>query len=75
MAKPVVFKLGQYLLLALSLLLIGAAGGMFAVAIHWRIHGALLVAIPVEIVGIAAFCVLSLWKTLEARAPGKPLYF
>jgi hypothetical protein len=75
MAKPVTLKIGQYLLLMVSLLAIGAAAGMMTVAVYWRIHAILLLSIPVEIVGIAAFAALSLWKTMEAREPGKPLYF
>ncbi len=74
MAKPVTLKVGQYLLLMVSLLAIGAAGGMMGVAIYWRLRGVLLLAIPIELVGLATFGALSIWKTMEARAPGKPLY-
>lgn len=75
MAKPVTLKVGQYLLLVVALMAVGAAGGVMATAIHWHLRGAMLLAIPIEIAGMAAFGVLAVWKTLEARAPGKPLYF
>ena len=73
MAKPVTLKVGQFLLLVASLLLIGAAAGIVVAALHWRIHGFVALSAPVQILGLLAFTVLMMWKTLEAREPGKPL--
>jgi len=76
MAKPVTLKVGQFLLLVASLLLIGAAGGIAGAALHWHVHGFVTLSAPVEIVGLAAFIVLMIWKTVDdwgARTAGRPL--
>jgi hypothetical protein len=75
MAKPVTLNVGQYLLLMVSLLGVGAGGGAMATALVWHVRGGMLLAFPLYVVGMGAFSVLSVWKTLEGRDPAKPLYF
>ncbi len=76
MAKPVTLKVGQFLLLAASLLLIGAAAGVIGAGLYWHVHGFVTLSAPLEILGILAFIVLSIWKSVDdwaARTAGKPL--
>lgn len=68
MNRSVTFKVGQYLLLALSLLGIGAGGGAMAVAIVWHVRDGMALAFPFELVGMTAFAVLSVWKSLDGWA-------
>lgn len=65
MAKPVVLKRGQLLLLAFALLMIGVASGVTICGLYWHVHGFLALAAPVEIVGVAAFIVMSIWKSAD----------
>ena len=76
MGKPVTLKTGQFLLLVLALLLIGAAGGIGGAGIYWHVHGFVALSAPVEILGLLAFIALSIWKSLDdwaARTGHKPL--
>ena len=76
MAKPVTLKIGQYLLLIASLLLIGAAAGITGAGLYWHVHGFVTLSAPVQILGLLAFVVLAIWKSVDgwaARTAGKPL--
>jgi hypothetical protein len=74
MGKPVSLKLGQYILLVVGLLSYGVAGGIFIAAVHWRIHGWAALSFPAQIPGTAAMAVLLIWRAMDSRQPGKPLY-
>ncbi len=76
MVRLVTLKVGQFLLLIASLLLIGAAAGVVGVGLHWHVHGFVTLSAPLEILGILAFVVLTIWKSVDdwaARTAGKPL--
>jgi hypothetical protein len=76
MAKPVTLKVGQYLLLIASLLLIGAASGIIGAGLYWHVHGFVTLSAPVEILGLLAFIALAIWKSVDdwaARTAGRPL--
>ena len=68
MAKPVTFKVGQFLLLMASLILIGAAAGIIGAGLYWHVHGFVTLSAPVEILGLLAFIVLGIWKSLDGWA-------
>ncbi len=74
MARPVTLKVGQFLLLVASLLLIGAASGIIGAGLFWHIHGFVTLSAPVEIVGLLALVVLMIWKSVDdwtARTAGR----
>lgn len=76
MARPVALKVGQFLLLVASLLLIGAASGIVGAGLYWHIHGFVTLSAPLEILGLLAFAVVMVWKSLDdwgARTGRKPL--
>jgi hypothetical protein len=76
MGKPVTLKTGQFLLLIVSLLLIGAAGGIVGAGLYWHIHGFATLSAPVEILGLFAFIALAIWKSVDdwaVRTGHKPL--
>jgi hypothetical protein len=76
MAKPVTLKLGQYLLLIASLFLVGAGSGITGAGLYWHVHGFVTLSAPVEILGLLAFIVLAIWRSVDnwaARTGGRPL--
>lgn len=76
MAKPVTLKVGQFLLLVASLLLIGAAAGVVGAGLRWHVHGYATLSAPLEILGLLAFIALMIWKSLDGwavRTGHKPL--
>ncbi|HEY4029884.1 MAG TPA: hypothetical protein VGM25_06035 [Caulobacteraceae bacterium] len=78
MAKFVTLKTGQFLLLVVSLFLIGAAAGIMGAGLYWHVHGFVTLAAPAEILGMAAFIVFSIWKIVDdwaVRTGYKPLGF
>jgi hypothetical protein len=78
MTKPVTLKIGQFLLLIASLLLIGAASGIMGAGLYWHVHGFVTLSAPIEILGLFALIVLMVWKSLDdwaIRTGHKPLHY
>jgi hypothetical protein len=66
MNKIITLRSGQFLLLLLSILLIGAGSGIMATVILWRAPlAARNWAALFEIGGMACFIVLSIWKSCD----------
>ena len=64
MARPVTLKVGQFLLLVASLLLIGAAAGIVGAGLYWHVHGFVTLSAPVQILGLLALVGLMIWKSV-----------
>ena len=65
MNKIVTLRSGQFLLLVLSLLAMGAAAGLLGAAIAWHVRQAFNPAILLELLGGAAFVVCGIWKSCD----------
>lgn len=65
MARSVTLKRGQFLLLLLSVLALGAAGGMFGAVLAWHVPQARNPAIALELFGAVVFVGLSIWKSVD----------
>ena len=75
MCKPVTVKLGQFLLLVVALLLLGAAVGISGVGFYWNIYRFVALSAPVEIAGLLALISVMVWKSWDdwaARTGRKP---
>ncbi len=66
MNKVMSLRVGQYVLLLLSILMVGAGSGMFATVILWRLPlQARNWASLIEISGMVGFVVLGVWKSCD----------
>jgi hypothetical protein len=78
MRRTVTLKVGQFLLLVVAILMIGVSTGVMAAGWRWHVHGAVALAAPIQIAGLAAFIVMSIWKSVDdwtAKTSGKPWGF
>ena len=51
--------------LAFAVFMLGIAAGVMGAGLYWHVHGFVTVAAPAEILGMAAFIVMSIWKSLD----------
>jgi hypothetical protein len=65
MAKPVTLKVGQFLLLLLAVLMVGAGAGVLVAGLYWHVHGFATLSAPLQILGATALVVLCIWKSLD----------